>query len=90
MDDPPSRMDVAIHDANGPFDQSPIGHAEVNFLKSNLSDLTDVWLPLEGKCDQTSNPKIHLRIFLNNSRGTEVVMNYLAKMRKEVGKKVSN
>uniref|UniRef100_A0A0D3GII7 C2 and GRAM domain-containing protein n=1 Tax=Oryza barthii TaxID=65489 RepID=A0A0D3GII7_9ORYZ len=89
MDDPPSRMDVAIHDANGPFDQSPIGHAEVNFLKSNLSDLTDVWLPLEGKCDQTSNPKIHLRIFLNNSRGTEVVMNYLAKMRKEVGKKIN-
>ncbi|XP_006656227.1 C2 and GRAM domain-containing protein At1g03370-like [Oryza brachyantha] len=89
MDDPPSRMDVAIHDANGPFDQAPIGHTEVNFLKSNLSDLTDVWLPLDGKCDQTNNPKIHLRIFLNNSRGTEVVMNYLAKMGKEVGKKIN-
>uniref|UniRef100_A0A0D9WRZ5 C2 and GRAM domain-containing protein n=1 Tax=Leersia perrieri TaxID=77586 RepID=A0A0D9WRZ5_9ORYZ len=89
MDDPPSRMDVAIHDANGPFDQAPIGHTEVNFLKSNLSDLTDIWLPLDGKCDQTNNPKIHLRIFLNNSRGTEVVINYLAKMGKEVGKKIN-
>ncbi|KAG8094759.1 hypothetical protein GUJ93_ZPchr0012g19834 [Zizania palustris] len=88
MDDPPSRIDVAIHDSNGPFDEALIGHTEVNFLKNNLSDLTDVWLPLDGKCDQASNPKIHLRIFLNNSRGTEVVMNYLAKMGKEVGKKI--
>lgn len=88
MDDPPSRMDVAIHDSNG-FDEAPIGHTEVNFLKNNLSDLTDIWLPLDGKCDPARNPKIHLRIFLNNSRGTEVVMNYLAKMGKEVGKKIN-
>jgi len=87
MDDPPSRMDVAIHDSSG---QCVIGHTEVNFLKNNLSELTDIWLPLNGKCDQASNPKLHLRIFLNNSRGTEVVMNYLAKMGKEVGKKVRN
>ncbi|KAJ1260028.1 hypothetical protein BS78_10G200800 [Paspalum vaginatum] len=86
MDDPPSRMDVAIYDSSGPC---VIGHTEVNFLKNNLSDLTDIWLPLDGKCDQASNPKLHLRIFLNNSRGTEVVMNYLAKMGKEVGKKIN-
>ncbi|CAD6336339.1 unnamed protein product [Miscanthus lutarioriparius] len=86
MDDPPSRMDVAIHDSSG---QCVIGHTEVNFLKNNLSELTDIWLPLNGKCDQASNPKLHLRIFLNNSRGTEVVMNYLAKMGKEVGKKIN-
>lgn len=87
MDDPPSRMDIAIYDSSG---QCIIGHAEVNFLKNNLSDLTDIWLPLDGKCDQASHPKLHLRIFLNNSRGTEVVMNYLSKMGKEVGKKVRN
>ncbi|KAL6602969.1 hypothetical protein ACP70R_043330 [Stipagrostis hirtigluma subsp. patula] len=88
MDDPPSRMDIAIYDSSGPSTEIPIGHTEVNFLKNNLSDLTDIWLPLDGKCDQASNPKLHLRIFLNNSRGTEVVMNYLAKMGKEVGKKI--
>ena len=87
MDDPPSRMDVAIHDSNQ-LDEAPIGHAEVNFLKSNLSDLMDIWVPLDGQCDPASNPKLHLRIFLNNSRGTEVVLNYLAKMGNEVGKKV--
>ncbi|OEL30515.1 C2 and GRAM domain-containing protein [Dichanthelium oligosanthes] len=86
MDDPPSRMDIAIYDSSG---SCIIGHTEVNFLKNNLSDLTDIWLPLDGKCDQASSPKLHLRIFLNNSRGTEVVMNYLAKMGKEVGKKIN-
>ncbi|KAL6839471.1 hypothetical protein ACP4OV_030741 [Aristida adscensionis] len=89
MDDPPSRMDIAIYDSSGPSNEIPIGHTEVNFLKNNLSDLTDIWLLLDGKCDQASNPKLHLRIFLNNSRGTEVVMNYLAKMGKEVGKKIN-
>ncbi|CAM0910069.1 unnamed protein product [Alopecurus aequalis] len=88
MDDPPSRMDVAIHDSNR-SDGDPVGHAEVNFLKNSLSDLTDVWVPLDGKCDPESNPKLHLRIFLNNSRGTEVVLNYLSKMGKEVGKKIN-
>jgi hypothetical protein len=90
MDDPPSRMDIAIYDSSGSCNEAPIGHTEVNFLKNNLSDLTDIWLTLDGKCDQASNPKLHLRIFLNNWRGTEVVMNYLAKMGKEVGKKVRN
>jgi hypothetical protein len=90
MDDPPSRMDIAIYDSSGSCNEVPIGHTEVNFLKNILSDLTDIWLTLDGKCDRASKPKLHLRIFLNNSRGTEVVMNYLAKMGKEVGKKVRN
>jgi hypothetical protein len=47
-----------------------------------------MWLPLDGRFAQGSEPKLHLRIFLNNSLGTEVVMNYLDKMGKEVGKKV--
>ncbi|KAG8058424.1 hypothetical protein GUJ93_ZPchr0002g24143 [Zizania palustris] len=88
MDDPPSRLDVVVHDSDGPLKENPIGQAEVNFLKNNLSDLGDMWLPLDGRFPRGCEPKLHLRIFLNNSRGTEVVMNYLAKMGKEVGKKM--
>jgi hypothetical protein len=88
MDDPPSRLDVAVHNSDGPLDENTIGRTEINFVKNNLSDLGDMWLPLDGRFAQGSEPKLHLRIFLNNSRGSEVVMNYLDKMGKEVGKKV--
>ncbi|KAF0935316.1 hypothetical protein E2562_032028 [Oryza meyeriana var. granulata] len=88
MDDPPSRLDVVVHDSDGTFNENPIGQTEVNFLKNNLSDLGDMWLPLDGRFPQGCEPKLHLRIFLNNSHGTEIVMNYLAKMGKEVGKKM--
>ena len=88
MDDPPSRLDVVVHDSDGLPDDNAIGRTEINFVKNNLSDLDDTWLPLDGRFAQGSEPKLHLRIFLNNSRGTEVVMNYLEKMGKEVGKKV--
>uniref|UniRef100_A0A0D9YNU8 C2 and GRAM domain-containing protein n=1 Tax=Oryza glumipatula TaxID=40148 RepID=A0A0D9YNU8_9ORYZ len=88
MDDPPSRLEVVVHDSEGPHNKIPIGQTEVNFLKNNLSDLGDMWLPLDGRFPQGCEPKLHLRIFLNNSRGTEIVMNYLAKMGKEVGKKI--
>uniref|UniRef100_A0A0D9VDF2 C2 and GRAM domain-containing protein n=1 Tax=Leersia perrieri TaxID=77586 RepID=A0A0D9VDF2_9ORYZ len=88
MDDPPARLDVVMHDSDGPSKENPIGQTEVNFLKNNLSDLGDMWLPLDGRFPQGCEPKLHLRIFLNNSRGTEIVMNYLAKMGKEVGKKM--
>ncbi|CAM0946268.1 unnamed protein product [Alopecurus aequalis] len=88
MDDPPSRLDVVVHNSDGPVDETTIGRTEINFVKNNLSDLDDMWLPLDGRFAQGSEPKLHLRIFLNNSRGTEVVMNYLDKMGKEVGKKM--
>ncbi|PNT66112.1 hypothetical protein BRADI_3g07360v3 [Brachypodium distachyon] len=88
MDDPPSRLDVVVHDSDGPSDETTIGRTEVNFVKNNLTDLGDMWLPLDGRFAQGSEPKLHVRIFLNNSRGTEVVMNYLEKMGKEVGKKM--
>lgn len=91
MDDPPSVMDIEVYDFDGPFDDiTSLGRAEVNFLKSNLSELADIWIPLQGKLAQACQSKLHLRIFLNNSRGThEVVKDYLNKMEKEVGKKVS-
>lgn len=90
MEDPPSMMDVDVYDFDGPFDDATsLGHAEVNFVKSNLSELADVWISLEGKLAQACQSKLHLRIFLNNTRGTELVTEYLTKMEKEVGKKIN-
>ncbi|KAF9602140.1 hypothetical protein IFM89_025307 [Coptis chinensis] len=90
MDDPPSVLEIEVFDFDGPFDEAiTLGHAEVNFLKSNLSDLADIWIPLQGKLAQACRSKLHLRIFLNNTRGNNVVKEYLAKMEKEVGKKIN-
>ncbi|TVU32951.1 hypothetical protein EJB05_24716, partial [Eragrostis curvula] len=88
MDDPPARLDVVVYASGGSLDQTPIGQTEVNFVKNNLSDLGDMWLTLDGRFAQGHQPKLHLKIFLDNSRGTEVVLNYLEKMGKEVGKKM--
>ncbi|GJM90532.1 hypothetical protein PR202_ga06819 [Eleusine coracana subsp. coracana] len=90
MDDPPARLDVVVYDSDGTLKETPIGQTEVNFVKNNLSDLGDMWLTLDGRFAQGHQPKLHLRIFLDNSRGTEVVLNYLEKMGKEVGKKVKD
>lgn len=82
-------LDVEIYDFDGPFDEATsLGHAEINFVKSNISDLADVWVPLQGKLAMTCQSKLHLRIFLNNTKGSSMVRNYLSKMEKEVGKKV--
>ncbi|XP_020584291.1 C2 and GRAM domain-containing protein At1g03370-like [Phalaenopsis equestris] len=90
MIDPPSTMDINVYDFDGPFDEAvSLGHTEVNFLKSNLSELADVWIPLEGKLAQACQSKLHLRIFLHNTRGVQVVSDYLTKMEKEVGKKIN-
>jgi len=90
MDDPPSVLDVDVYDFDGPFDEAmSLGHTEINFVKSNLSDLADVWVPLQGKLAQACQSKLHIRIFLNNTRGSNVVKEYLSKMEKEVGKKVN-
>lgn len=89
MDDPPSVLDVDVYDFDGPFDEvTSLGHVEINFLKTNISDLADIWVSLEGKLAQASQSKLHLRIFLNNTRRGDVVKHYISKMEKEVGKKV--
>ncbi|KAL6520436.1 hypothetical protein OROHE_017024 [Orobanche hederae] len=89
MDEPPSVLDVEVFDFDGPFDEATsLGRAEINFLKSNISELSDIWIPLNGKLAQACQSKIHLRIFLNNNRGGNVVKDYLTKMEKEVGKKI--
>jgi hypothetical protein len=89
MDEPPSVLEMEVYDFDGPFDEATsLGHAEINFLKNNISDLADVWVPLQGKLAQACQSKVHLRIFLNNTRVGNVVKEYLSKMEKEVGKKV--
>ncbi|XP_027338602.1 C2 and GRAM domain-containing protein At1g03370-like isoform X1 [Abrus precatorius] len=90
MDDPPSVLDVEVYDFDGPFDEAAsLGHAEVNFLKANISDLADIWVPLEGKLALACQSKLHLRIFLDNTKGANVAKDYLSKMEKEVGKKIN-
>ncbi|XP_059309332.1 C2 and GRAM domain-containing protein At1g03370 isoform X2 [Lycium ferocissimum] len=89
MDDPPSVLDVEVFDFDGPFSEATsLGHAEINFVKTNISDLSDVWVPLQGKLAQACQSKLHLRVFLNNTKGSNVVKDYLSKMEKEVGKKI--
>uniref|UniRef100_A0A7C9EN20 C2 domain-containing protein n=1 Tax=Opuntia streptacantha TaxID=393608 RepID=A0A7C9EN20_OPUST len=90
MDEPPSVLEVEVFDFDGPFDETTsLGHAEINFLKANISELADIWIPLQGKLAQAWQSKLHLRIFLDNTHGGNAVQEYLAKMEKEVGKKIS-
>ncbi|KAK4434763.1 C2 and GRAM domain-containing protein [Sesamum alatum] len=89
MDEPPSTLNVEVFDFNGPFSEATsLGRAEINFLKSSFSDLSDIWIPLQGKLGQAFESKLHLKIFLNNTKGSNVVRDYIAKMEKEVGKKI--
>ncbi|KAL3643312.1 hypothetical protein CASFOL_014127 [Castilleja foliolosa] len=89
MEEPPSVLDVEVFDFDGPFDEATsLGRAEINFLKSNISELSDIWIPLQGKLAQACQSKLHLRIFLNNNRVGNVVKDYITKMEKEVGKKI--
>ncbi|KAK9057895.1 hypothetical protein SSX86_022734 [Deinandra increscens subsp. villosa] len=89
MDDPPSTLDVEVFDFDGPFDEAvSLGYTQINFVRSNISDLGDVWVPLQGQLAQACQSKLHLRIFLNNTRGSNIIKEYLTKMEKEVGKKI--
>ena len=49
-----------------------------------------MWVPVEGKLAQACQPKLQTRIFLNDTRGSDVVKDYLSKMGREVGKKVKS
>uniref|UniRef100_A0A1J3DAE1 C2 and GRAM domain-containing protein n=1 Tax=Noccaea caerulescens TaxID=107243 RepID=A0A1J3DAE1_NOCCA len=90
MADPPSVLNVEVFDFDGPFDEAvSLGHAEINFVRSNISDLADVWIPLQGKLAQACQSKLHLRIFLDHTGSGDAVRDYLNKMEKEVGKKIN-
>lgn len=76
---------MSVYDFDCPFNEAILlGHAEVNFVKSNLSELSDVWILLQGKLAQACWSQLHLRIFLCNSQGTVVVTEYLIKMRRRL------
>ncbi|KAL2503310.1 hypothetical protein Fot_37158 [Forsythia ovata] len=88
-EEPPSTLDVEVFDFDGPFDQSSsLGHAEINFLKHASIKNADLWVLLEGKISQSSQSKLHFRIFLDNNNGVETIRDYLVKLEKEVGKKL--
>ncbi|KAH1126466.1 hypothetical protein AAZX31_06G169700 [Glycine max] len=90
MEEPPSVLHVEVFDFDGPFDQDvSLGHAEINFLRHTSTELADMWVMLEGKLAQSSQSKLHLRIFLDNNNGVETIKEYLEKMEKEVGKKLN-
>ncbi|KAJ9677869.1 hypothetical protein PVL29_022696 [Vitis rotundifolia] len=90
MEEPPAVLDVEVFDFDGPFDEAAsLGHAEINFLRHTSTELADMWVSLEGKLAQSSQSKLHLRIFLDNNNGVETIKEYLAKMEKEVGKKIT-
>jgi hypothetical protein len=92
MEEPPAVLDVELFNFDGPFDLAiSLGHAEINFLKHTSVELVDIWVPLEGKFAQTFQSRLHLRVFLENTKGPETSMrDYLRKMEKEVGKKVTS
>lgn len=90
MKEPPSVLYLEVFDFDGPFDQATsLGHAEINFLKYKSTELADMWIPLEGKLSQSSQSKLHLRIFLDKTDGVETIRQYLSMKGKVVGKKVS-
>ncbi|XP_057537720.1 C2 and GRAM domain-containing protein At1g03370-like isoform X1 [Amaranthus tricolor] len=90
MDEPPSVLELEVFDFDGPFDEATsLGHAEINFLRTNISELADVWIPLQGTVAQACQSKLRLRIFLDDTRGANAVREYLQKMEKEVGKKIN-
>ncbi|KAK4264394.1 hypothetical protein QN277_025576 [Acacia crassicarpa] len=90
MEEPPSVLEVEVFDFDGPFDQDvSLGHAEINFLKHTSTELADMWVSLEGKLAQSSQSKLHLRIFLDNDKGVETIRGYLIKKGKEVGKRLN-
>ncbi|KAK8923552.1 C2 and GRAM domain-containing protein [Platanthera zijinensis] len=90
MEEPPAVLDVEVFDFDGPFGlEFSLGHAEINFLKHSSEELADLWVSLEGEVAQASQSKLHLKIFLDNTKGVETIKEYLTKMEKEVGKKLT-
>ncbi|KAJ8484148.1 hypothetical protein OPV22_016633 [Ensete ventricosum] len=90
MQEPPSVLDVQVFSFDGTFDRELcLGHAEINFLRHTPEELADMWISLEGRLARSSRSKLHLRIFVGSTGGDETIREYLQKMEKEVGKKMS-
>lgn len=89
MEELPSVLNMEVFYFDGPFDQAAsLGHAEINFLKYKSDELADLWVSLEGRLSQSFASKLHLRIFLDNKKGVEMIKEYLTRMGREIGKKV--
>lgn len=89
-EDPPSTMDVEVFDYDGPFsDAESLGHAEINFLKHSPDGLADYWLDLSGKNARTHGSRLHLRVFLTNTKQSDALPVFLERVEKEVGTKVN-
>ena len=66
-------VDVEVCDFDGLFDEAAsLGHADINFLKANISDLADIWVPLEGNLALAYQSKLHFKIFLDDTRAGNV------------------
>lgn len=88
-DNPPTTMDIEVFDYDGPFSEAEsLGYAEINFLKQSAGKLADFWLPLEGNSARANGAKLHLRVFLSNTRDTDALPEYLERVEREVGLKV--
>lgn len=88
-DDPPTTMGVEVFDYDGPFSEAQsLGHAEVNFLKRSPLQLSDFWVPLNGKSARANGSKLHIRVFLTHTRDTDILPEYLERVEREVGLKV--
>lgn len=88
-EDPPSTMDVEIFDYEGPLSEPELlGHAQINFLKMTPDQLADLWLPLNGKKAKTAGSRLHLRVYLTNTKENDVRPEYLEKVEKEAKTKV--
>ncbi|GBG72455.1 hypothetical protein CBR_g12029 [Chara braunii] len=69
MEGPPSVMDVAVYDYDGPFlEPDELGTYEINFLRRSSEELADLWIPLEGRRARAAGSELHLRVFLHNSK----------------------
>lgn len=78
-----------MFDYDGPFsDAESLGHAEINFLKQSPNNLSDFWVSLSGKNARTHGSKLHLRVFLTNTKESDALPEYLERVEKEVGTKV--
>ncbi|KAK4768091.1 hypothetical protein SAY87_003232 [Trapa incisa] len=88
MEEPPSVFDVEVFDFDGPFNQATsLEHAEINFLKHTDTELADMWVFLEGKLIQSSQSKLHLRIFWTKIMGWKQLRNTYQKWKRKSGRR---
>lgn len=90
MEVAPSTMRVDVFHFEGPFTEAEsIGSTEINFLKQKREDLADLWVPLQTKECRALASKIHLRIVLATTKEANNAVDFIEKVEKEVGLKLT-